>query len=216
MAFKITKDSEIDTRRKQDQELVRRMLRGEESAYRECVDLYKDRLYACMLAHTGSQHDAEEIVQESFFKVFLHLPSFQHQSRLYTWIYRIAWNTSISRTRKGRDEISLESSGIDTNPFASESSHPHTTIERLERVAMLRSALSAIENRHQRILMLREFEERSYQEIAELLAIPLGTVRSRLARARDRLREELIRIDEEQGLGQSDPPESGAPELADV
>ncbi|WP_145391878.1 RNA polymerase sigma factor [Stieleria neptunia] len=174
-----------------DQILVRRMLKGDDQAFGEFVSLYQDRLFTSMLAHTGSRHDAEEIVQEAFVKAFQHLPRFRHQSQLYTWVYRIARNTSVNRARSGRDEVSLDANGGESNLSAPESSQPHVSMERLERVTMMRRALEAIETRHRKILLLREFEERSYQEIAEIMQIPLGTVRSRLSRARSRLREEL-------------------------
>ena len=193
MKSNLTTDNVKD--RTRDQELVQRMLRGEELAIREFVDLHKDRLFTTMLAQVGCRHDAEEIVQESFIKAIQHLPSFQHQSLLYTWLYRIAWNTSVSRSRKHRNEVSLESSGAESTSSAPESFEPHIPLERGERVALLRRALAGIESRHRRILLLREFDELSYQEIANTLSIPLGTVRSRLARARDRLREELINIE---------------------
>ena len=168
------------------------MLRGEEAAFREFVDLFKDRLLANMFAHVGCRHDAEEIVQEAFFRALKHLPRFQHQSQLYTWIYRIAWNASASRARKIREEISLEASGADESSSAPESFEPHIPMERRERVASLRRAMAEIDKPHRQILILREFDELSYREIAKVMNIPLGTVRSRLARARERLRDQLV------------------------
>ena len=87
-------------------------------------------------------------------------------------------------------------------------------MERLERVAMLRRALSSIESRHRKILLLREFDERSYQEIAAIMEIPLGTVRSRLSRARDRLKAELVSIGEGAGAGQLEVEPSSGTALA--
>lgn len=194
MSTKITTDNE--TQRIRDKKLVARMLRGDEPAFREFVDTYKDRLYATIFTHVGCRHEAEEIVQESFIKAFQHLHTFQHQSLLYTWLYRIAWNTSASRARKRKGDVSLDVSGAEANSSAPESLEPHVPLERRERVAMLRQALQEVENRHRRILLLREFDQLTYREIADTMDIPLGTVRSRLARARDRLREEVIRIDE--------------------
>lgn len=181
-----------------DKKLVQRMLHGEETAYREFVDLYKERLFSSILAHVGCRHEAEEIVQESFIKAFQHLPSFQHQSQIYTWIYRIAWNTSASRARKHRNDVSLELSGADATSSAPESFEPQVPTERREQIALMRRGLVEIESRHRKILLLREFDELSYQEIADVMSVPLGTVRSRLARARDRLRDQLIDIEEEQ------------------
>ena len=182
--------------RVRDKQLVQRMLSGDEAAFREFVELYKDRLFSSILAHVGCRHEAEEIVQESFIKAFQHLPSFQHQSQIYTWIYRIAWNTSASRARKHRNDVSLENSGAESTSSAPESFEPHVPMERRERIALLRQGLGDIESRHRKILLLREFDGLSYQEIADVMSIPLGTVRSRLARARDRLRDQLITIEE--------------------
>jgi RNA polymerase sigma-70 factor (ECF subfamily) len=177
------------------------MLKGDEVAFREFVDLYKARLFSSILGHVGCRHEAEEIVQESFIKAFQYLPSFQHQSQIYTWIYRIAWNTSASRARKNRNDVSLEISGAEATTSAPESFEPHIPMERRERIALLREGLGDIESRHRKILLLREFDGLSYQEIAEVMSIPLGTVRSRLARARDRLREQLITIEEQHDGG---------------
>ncbi|QEF96281.1 ECF RNA polymerase sigma factor SigW [Stieleria maiorica] len=193
MATRATNSDQHD--RPQDHELVQRMLGGEQQAFREFVDRYQDRLFSSMLARTGCGHDAEEVVQETFIKAFQHLAGFKSRSHLYTWIYRIALNTSANRSRRRYDEVSLEASGADSDARAPDSTQPHIPLERLERVAMLRQALAQIEPRHRKILLLREFEERSYQEIAEIMQIPLGTVRSRLSRARLRLRETLTRVD---------------------
>lgn len=196
-AIRTTTDNiTTDRRRAREKELVVRMLDGEERAFGEFVHEFKDRLYSSMLAHVGCRHEAEEIVQETFIKALQHLPRFQCESRLYTWIYRIAWNTSVSRNRKLRKEVSLDASIAEANSSAPESSEPHYPLERRERVQQLQRALRVIEGRHREILVMREFDELSYQEIADLMEIPLGTVRSRLARARERLREELVRIED--------------------
>lgn len=181
--------------RSKEQKLIQRMRRGEENAFVDFVDRYKDRLFAAMRMRVGCQHEAEEIVQETFVKALIHLPSFRHQSQLYSWIYRIALNTSSSRIRKLRNEVSLETSGAGETSSAPEWSEPQFPMERHEQIVLLHRALDGIENRHRKILVLREFDDLSYQQIARQLAIPLGTVRSRLARARDRLREELVELE---------------------
>ena len=192
-----------DRAQAREQKLIRRMLQGEERAFLEFVNQYKDRLFAAMLAHVGSRHDAEEIVQETFVKAIQHLPNFRHHSQLYTWIYRIAWNTSASRKRHRRDEISLDMSGAESQSPAPAWSEPHVPMERRERVDLLRRGLNRIEGKHRRILVLREFDEMSYQQISEIMNIPLGTVRSRISRARQRLREELLQIEEESDTGEA-------------
>ncbi|MCA9140239.1 MAG: RNA polymerase sigma factor [Planctomycetales bacterium] len=198
--------------RSDEQNLIKRMLHGEEKAFVEFVQRYKDRLLTAVRSHVGCQHDAEEIVQETFIKALVHLPDFQHQSQLYSWIYRIALNTSSSRRRRSRNEVSLESCGARTTSSAPEWTEPQFPMEQLERISLLQRALAKIESRHRQILTLREFDDLSYQEIAERLAVPLGTVRSRLARARERLREELVALDNPPG-GTATTPTSNAPKV---
>jgi RNA polymerase sigma-70 factor, ECF subfamily len=177
---------------KTEQELIRETLEGNHDSYGELVNRYSDRLYSAMLHVTGSHNEAEEVVQESFVQAFIKLETFQGNSQFFTWLYRIAFNNTLSRHRRRRSDISLEfsreSGGMDPED---RSEAPDASILRAERVALIHRALQSLTEEHRVILVLREMQELSYEEIAEVLGINLGTVRSRLSRARVQLKSIL-------------------------
>lgn len=152
-----------------------------------------------MLQVTGSPEEAEEVVQDAFIRAFVKLETFQQNSQFFTWLYRIAFNTALTRKRRIRARVSLdqyrEEAGMEI-PADSES--VEEPMIRQERVTMVRSAIDTLTKEHRAILLLREMEERSYEDIADMLDISLGTVRSRLNRARKQLKLAIERIEQHQ------------------
>ncbi|TWU00721.1 ECF RNA polymerase sigma factor SigW [Botrimarina colliarenosi] len=175
-----------------DDRLIDCTLAGQSSAYGELVGRYQDRLRASLTRLTGSAEEAEDVAQEAFVQAYLKLSSFQRSSRFYTWIYRIAFNQAISKGRKRRPRVSLnavqEAGGVE--PLA-EATGPTESTFQGERAELLHAAIAELEEDHRQVIVLREFEEMDYQQIAELIGAPIGTVRSRLFRARSQLRERL-------------------------
>lgn len=175
-----------------DDRLIDRSLAGDSAAYGELVGRYQDRLRGSLFRLTSSAEEAEDVAQEAFVQAYLKLSSFQRSSRFYTWIYRIAFNQAISKNRKRRPRVSLnvvqEAGGPE--PVA-ESGNPTEPALQGERAELLHAAISQLEDDHRRVIVLREFEDMDYQQIAELIDAPVGTVRSRLFRARAQLRELL-------------------------
>lgn len=156
------------------------------------VRKYQDRLFNTVLHVTGSREESEDVVQEAFVQAFLKLSTFQRNSGFYTWLYRIAVNTAVSRRRRKRVEASLD------NGKEQGGHEPHDRTEavedrvlREERAKLLQSAMAALPEDFRSILVLREMEGFDYEQIAEVLDLPLGTVRSRLHRARIQLRDFL-------------------------
>ena len=170
-------------------ELIDRALAGDRSAFSELVQRNQERLFASMMQVTGSPEEAEEVVQEAFIRAFIKLDSFQKNSQFFTWIYRIAFNSALTRQRKKRAKISLdqirEEKGMEVVG-------DHATVDepmlRDERVQLVRQAIDTLTHEHRQILILREMDEFAYEEIAEILQISIGTVRSRLSRARNQLK----------------------------
>jgi RNA polymerase sigma-70 factor (ECF subfamily) len=152
-----------------DATLIDLALGGDAAAFGWLVRRYQDRLYTSLVHVSGSRDEAEDVVQDAFVQAFLKLRSFERQSTFYTWLYRIAFNTAVSRRRKRRVEGSVEQ----------------------ERAELLARALGGLSAEHRSILILREMEGCDYEQIAEILDLPVGTVRSRLHRARAHLRVEL-------------------------
>lgn len=175
-----------------DDRLIDRTLAGQSAAYGELVGRYQDRLRASLTRLTGSAEEAEDVAQEAFVQAYLKLPGFQRSSRFYTWVYRIAFNQAISKNRKRRPRVSLtavqEAGGVE--PVA-EVSGPAEPALQDERAELLHAAIAELEEDHRQVIVLREFEDMDYQQIAEVIGAPIGTVRSRLFRARAQLRDRL-------------------------
>lgn len=173
----------------EDQLLIERALAGDQAAFGQLALRYQDRLYAAMLGVTGSAEEAEDVVQDALVRAFLKLDSFQQNSQFFTWLYRIAFNVALSRHRRRRSRISIDSTR-DTSGMepVDDGELPDEPLLRSERVDLVRRALARLTEQHRAILVLREMEECSYEAIAEILNISIGTVRSRISRARSQLK----------------------------
>jgi RNA polymerase sigma-70 factor (ECF subfamily) len=140
----------------------------------------------------GSPEDARDLVQDAFVQAFVKLDSFRGSSAFYTWLYRIAFNLAMSHMRRTHNMVSLD--GVKAN-WGSEPMDGHpapdTEILRREQVELVHAGLAALNMEYRQILVLREIEGCSYESIAEILDLPIGTVRSRLFRARLQLRDHL-------------------------
>ncbi len=176
----------------EDKQLIDEVLTGKTESFGVLVRKYQDRLYNTLVHVTGSCHEAEEVVQDAMLQAFSKLSSFRGHSSFYTWLYRIAFNLSVSRQRKLRPRVSLneiqESTGVDP---ADLTELPEQAMERDERATLVHAALSSLSEEYRAILVLREMEDCDYETIATMLSVPIGTVRSRLHRARTMLRDHL-------------------------
>lgn len=184
--------SDTVTAPRSDQQLIDATLAGDTEAYGELVRRHQDRLYHA-LAHTlDSTEDARDLVQEALVQAFVKLDTFQRAAAFYTWLYRIAFNLAASRRRKRRPRVSIdelrEQSGVDP---AATSDPPERRLDREEESRRVRLAMAALPEDQRQILVLREMEDCSYEQLSEMLGVPIGTVRSRLFRARMALRERL-------------------------
>jgi RNA polymerase sigma-70 factor (ECF subfamily) len=177
-----------------DDELVQRFKRGDLGAYSEFVTRYQDRVYTICLRKLGNKERAEEIAQDCFLKMYRALPNFRGDSSLRTWVVKVAINTCKNERlrqmrRKTRLHEPLEGKpGSDGNPGVRQipTTGPGTdhVAHRSEAETIVRHALEILEPDHQEIIILRDIEGFPYEEIAEMVGIPRGTVKSRLHRAR--------------------------------
>jgi RNA polymerase sigma-70 factor, ECF subfamily len=178
-----------------DAELIDEALAGATGAFGQLVLKYQDRLFNTITHVVGSLDEAQDVVQDAFVQAFLKLESFEREAAFYTWLYRIAFNLAVSRRRRQRPTLSVdqtkESSGEEPR-----SRHPGPSegLERQERAQQVQAALATLTEEHRSILVLREIDGCCYETIAEILDLPVGTVRSRLHRARMQLRDQLIVI----------------------
>jgi RNA polymerase sigma-70 factor, ECF subfamily len=175
-----------------DAQLIDEVLRGDTESFGELVRKYQDRLFNTMLHVAGRREEAEDVVQEAFVQAFLKLRSFQRTSAFYTWLYRVAFNLAISRRRRRKHETSLDQQRevLGCEP-TDDGESPEERLLRQERAVLVSGALEQLSDEHRSILVLREMDGCCYETISEILELPVGTVRSRLHRARMQLRDEL-------------------------
>lgn len=179
-----------------EEELIERARQGDESAFTALVSEHKRRVFRVCLAMLGDWQAADEAAQDVFVKMYESLSSFRSESRLGTWLYRVTFNVCAGRRRRLTRWISFEA-----EPRESVSAdRPDLWLERREDIEKLHRALSRLPMEFQGVLILRELEGRTYEMIAEVLGIAIGTVESRLFRGRRRLREMLEKEDSD-GLG---------------
>ena len=180
-----------------DSQLIQQCVRGDRAAFGLLVRRYQDRLFNTVVRILGNAEDAADIVQESFLLAFVKLEAFKGNARFFTWLYRIAVNASISMKRKQKTLLSSDSHdalpALMESIDRSEASRPESALDRRERIERLESALNRLTPDHRAVIVLKEIEELSYESIAEILGVPVGTVRSRLHRARLELRDQLMK-----------------------
>jgi RNA polymerase sigma-70 factor (ECF subfamily) len=183
-----------------DRRLIADCLHGDTAAFGVLVGRYQDRLYNTVYRLVGNAEDAHDVVQEAFLSAYQSLENFKGDSRFFTWLYRIAVNTAISLKRKKKVTLRLDASrngeGSAEPADPSESNRPGYALEREEQGREVQRALGRLSPEHRTVLVLKDIEGQKYEEMAEILGVPVGTIRSRLHRARLELRELL-----EQGQG---------------
>ncbi len=188
-----------------DRRLIDETLSGQSAAYGELVRRYQDRLFNAILRVVDRPEDAADVMQDAFVNAYLNLRSFHGDSEFYTWLYRIAFNAAISWRRKQRSRVSLQSSGMELAEPADtrRDSRPGEAMERREDEDKLEASMARLSDDHRQVLVLKDLEGMKYDEIAEILEVPIGTVRSRLHRARlelhDLLTDEPSEIHEGEG-----------------
>jgi RNA polymerase sigma-70 factor (ECF subfamily) len=181
--------------------LISRLREHDLAAFEELVAHFERPVYAICFRLLGDAEDARDAAQETFLKIYRGLNSFRGESGLKTWIYRIAINQAMNqqrwwRRRRKEETVSLDLSRNDSETTLAStllgvSASPEDVAIENERERRIMRALSEIKKEYRAALMLREIEELSYEEIAETLEISIGTVKSRIARGREELRQKL-------------------------
>jgi RNA polymerase sigma-70 factor, ECF subfamily len=175
-----------------DVRLIEATLSGRSAAFGQLVLKHQDRLFNTLVHLTGNREDARDLTQDAFVQAFLKLDTFKQSCAFYTWLYRIAFNLAATHHRRQKPAASVEqireSSGRE--PTAP-GDGPTERIEQEERNQQVREALARLGDEFREVVVLREIDGRDYETIAEILDLPVGTVRSRLHRARVQLRDHL-------------------------
>jgi RNA polymerase sigma-70 factor (ECF subfamily) len=186
--------------RDDDHCLIHACCAGETEAFGVLVRRYQDRLFPTLLRLCGNTEDAHDLLQDAFLRAYQKLHHFHGESAFYTWIYRIAVNLYLSQRRKRSNRRANDSRGAESfdPPDDFSQSDPSLPLVQAERDDQIQEALNALAPDHRAVVVLKEIDGLRYEEIASILKIPVGTVRSRLHRAREELRKLLRGLFEEQ------------------
>ena len=184
--------------RAEEQVLIDRCKSGEARAFDELVERYQKRVYNFAFGIAGNQDDANDVAQEAFVRVFTSLQTFRGDANFTTWIYRIVTNVYLDERKKSKnhrlisldDYIDLEESSVSLQ-IIDEAPQPDVVAENKEKYLAVREAVNSLPDYQRIIVTLYHLHDRSYEEIAEILHLPIGTVKSRLNRARLALAEKL-------------------------
>jgi RNA polymerase sigma-70 factor, ECF subfamily len=181
-----------------ESEMIAKARLGDPAAFEEIVRTYLPRVLAIAQNLVGRGGDAEDVAQEVFFKVHQKLANFREEASLYTWLYRVTVNTATDFMKRRSHRPLGQVEEIDTLPVADQGDTPLSAISRADLSREIREAILEIPGNFRTVLVLREIEQLTYEEIAQTMKCSIGTVESRLFRARARLKAILERRFREQ------------------
>lgn len=171
--------------------LISRARGGDREAFGELVEQYRDNVYRLAYRMCGNAYDADEAAQEAFVAAWRALPNFRGDAKFSTWLYRLTTNAAIDvMRREKRHQTMGDGEMID---LADDADSPQETVERTEQQEAVQKALATLSEEYREVLLLRYMEELDYAEIAEVLQLPSGTVKSRINRAKAALKTALLK-----------------------
>jgi RNA polymerase sigma-70 factor (ECF subfamily) len=190
---------------RRDRHLVRRLKQGDEAAFRELVHTYQNRIFGLMLRMIGNRQEAEDLAQEVFIIVYRAIGNYRGEGRFYTWLYRVATNTCKNRIKYLKGRNFHRSLDIDETPqaqmpaaetgavitFQSQVPGPEAVTEGMRMEKIVQRELAALDPDHRLLIVLRDVQGMSYQDIIKITGLQEGTLKSRLHRARLALKERL-------------------------
>ncbi len=176
---------------------IRQVLKGDQEAFGEVVEIYRDRICSLCYRMLGNRHEAEDIAQEAFVRAYVNIESFQLNRKFSTWLYRIATNLCIDRIRKKKPDYFLDAEIAGTegltlySQLAAAGKTPDAEVETLELQEIVQNEILRLPDKYRSVIILRYIDDLSLNEIAEVLEMPLGTVKTRIHRGREALRKKL-------------------------
>jgi RNA polymerase sigma-70 factor, ECF subfamily len=185
--------SSLNNSQETDRQLIARALRGDSGAYDTLVTRYRDRLYSLVYHMVQNAQEAEDLAQETFVKAYRNLGKFRHESNFYTWLYRIAVNLVYTQSKKYSRRRMLFTAAVMSGDSlgARWPATPEELAQSEEVKEMILKAIHQLDPRFRQVLILKELEGLEVAEVAKILGLPEGTVKSRLFRAREDLRRLL-------------------------
>lgn len=188
--------------------LVKKAQNNDLSSFEELVRLYQNKVYALCIHLAGNHVDAQDLAQEAFIRAYRSLGGFRNEADFGTWLHRITVNIWLNFRRKNGSRQALlyldepyagEDGGEVKREIAAEDGDPVRLLEEKEFRGLVRAALGALSEEHRAVLVLREIEGYSYEEVSQMLGCSLGTVKSRLSRAREAMRRRITDLAREAG-----------------
>ena len=176
---------------KDQEHIIARARRGDADAFEQLVAAYRNQVFRLALRMCGNEADADEVAQEAFLSAWKGLPNFRGESRFSTWLYQLTTHAAIDLMRREKRQAAAED--IDEITTADDGPSPQQQVERAETQREIRSALMQLPEEYRQVLLLRFMQELSYEEIGRALKLPVGTVKSRLNRAKAQLKDILSR-----------------------
>ncbi|MBS4201645.1 RNA polymerase sigma factor SigW [Bacillus sp. FJAT-49732] len=176
---------------------IRDVLKGDQEAFGEIVELFKDKVFQLCYRMLGNRHEAEDIAQEAFVRAYVNIHSFNQGRKFSTWLYRIATNLCIDRIRKKKPDYFLDAELAGTegltmySQIAAEGKSPDSEVETMELQEIVQQEILRLPDKYRVVIVLRYIDDLSLNEISEVLEMPLGTVKTRIHRAREALRKQL-------------------------
>lgn len=185
-----------------DELLVERAKRGDVAAFEQLIAQYEKKVYNLAFRLTGNHEDASDVAQEAFIRVYNSLPEFRGDSSFATWLYRIVNNVGMDELRKRKrqratsldDTVTVED-GEMTRQLADSAGGPEQALERVETQRAVQESINSLDEEYRMVVVMCDLQGYSYNEIAETLGINLGTVKSRLHRARQALKEKFSSLE---------------------
>ncbi|WP_206099015.1 RNA polymerase sigma factor SigW [Paenibacillus nanensis] len=177
--------------------LARLALKGDQQAFAELVDLYQDKLYHMAYRMLSNRQEAEDVVQDTFLRVYKNLDRFDETLKFSTWIYRIATNLCIDRLRKRKQTYSLDAEsqdyeGLDGySMIPSDDRTPESELILSDTQRIIHQAMETLPPKYKSVMMLRYIQDLSLQEVGDILGMPVTTIKTRVHRGREFLRKKL-------------------------
>jgi RNA polymerase sigma-70 factor (ECF subfamily) len=179
-----------------DEELVASSLAGDASAFDLLVLRWDRKIQGAIYRVMGSEEEARDLCQEAFLKAYRALPGFKGEARFSSWLYQIALNLCRDRMRRRRGRVLVSLDALDTDaqgPLLREEASAQDLVEARDVQDRVRAAVMALPEEQREVIVLKEYQGLTFQEIAEVLDLPVSTVKTRLYRGLDRMRERLSR-----------------------
>jgi RNA polymerase sigma-70 factor (ECF subfamily) len=176
---------------------IKQVIKGDQDAFGEIVEIYKNSVYQLCYRMLGGQHEAEDMAQEAFIRAYVNINSFNQELKFSTWLFRIATNLCIDRIRKKKPDYYLDAEVSGTEGLNMYSQIPSNTplpeqeLESLELHETVQKEILKLPEKYRSAIVLKYIEELSLNEISEILELPLGTVKTRIHRGREALRQQL-------------------------